>query len=51
MSARSLPNTNVQHIAELVGGGGHFSAAAAQSTTETFLEFKDNVINAITGRK
>ncbi|QJB71367.1 DHH family phosphoesterase [Mycoplasma sp. 1654_15] len=51
MSARSLPDTNVQHIAELVGGGGHFSAAAAQSTSESFLEFKDNVINAITGRK
>ncbi|WGI36801.1 DHH family phosphoesterase [Mesomycoplasma lagogenitalium] len=47
MSARGINNTNVQIIAEAVGGGGHFSAAAAESTTETLEEFVDNIRQAI----
>lgn len=47
MSARGINNTNVQIIAEAVGGGGHFSAAAAESTTESLEEFVDNIRQAI----
>jgi c-di-AMP phosphodiesterase-like protein len=49
LSARGI-KTNVQIIAEEVGGGGHFSAAAAVSdskTKETIEVFTDNVIQAI----
>ncbi|MGZ9428618.1 GGDEF domain-containing protein [Mycoplasma sp. 1012] len=51
MSARGINNTNVQIIAETVGGGGHFSAAAAESTTETLEEFVDNIRQAIVSVK
>ncbi|MBN3534462.1 DHH family phosphoesterase [Mycoplasma procyoni] len=47
MSARGINNTNVQIIAEAVGGGGHFSASAAESTTENLEEFVDNIRQAI----
>ncbi|MGL4183554.1 MAG: DHH family phosphoesterase [Metamycoplasmataceae bacterium] len=53
MSARGI-DTNVQIIAEIVGGGGHFSAAAATSdyeSNETFENFKDNIIQAIISAK
>lgn len=53
LSARGL-NTNVQVIAEAVGGGGHFSSAAAvsdASVNETFEIFRDNVIQAIISAK
>ncbi|MGL4343178.1 MAG: DHH family phosphoesterase [Metamycoplasmataceae bacterium] len=49
LSARGI-DTNVQIIAEAVGGGGHFSAAAANSdfnVEEKFVDFKNNVIQAI----
>lgn len=49
MSARGL-EVNVQIIAESVGGGGHFSSAAAVSdyeANESFNSFKDNIIQAI----
>lgn len=49
LSARGI-NTNVQIIAEEVGGGGHFSAAAAISDykqKETIEVFTDNIIQAI----
>lgn len=49
LSARGI-KTNVQIIAEEVGGGGHFSAAAAFSDSkskETIEIFTDNVIQAI----
>lgn len=49
LSARGI-RTNVQIIAEEVGGGGHFSAAAAISdykSKETIEVFTDNVIQAI----
>lgn len=49
LSARGI-NTNVQIIAEEVGGGGHFSAAAAISdykSKETIKVFTDNIIQAI----
>ncbi|XP_023226560.1 uncharacterized protein LOC111627221 [Centruroides sculpturatus] len=49
LSARGI-NTNVQTIAEQVGGGGHFGASAAQST-EPLNVFLDNVIQAIVSRK
>lgn len=45
MSARSI-NVNVQIITELIGGGGHFSAAAAV-TSEPLDVFKSNLIEAI----
>ena len=45
MSARSN-DVNVQTIAELVGGGGHFLAAAAMSN-EPLEIFRDNLIQAI----
>ena len=45
MSARGL-ETNVQIIAEAVGGGGHFGAAAAVSD-EPLNIFEDNVNQAI----
>jgi c-di-AMP phosphodiesterase-like protein len=49
LSARSLDH-NVQIIAEMVGGGGHFGVAAA--TSEESLEiFKDNLIQAIVSVK
>ncbi|WP_033161289.1 GGDEF domain-containing protein [[Mycoplasma] collis] len=47
MSARSYGNTNVQIIAERVGGGGHFAASAAESTNETLEVFVDNIRQAI----
>jgi c-di-AMP phosphodiesterase-like protein len=49
LSARSI-NVNVQIITELVGGGGHFSAAAA-TTNETLEVFKDNLVQAIVSVK
>ena len=48
LSARGV-ETNVQVIAENVGGGGHFSAAAAVSN-EPLEVFKDNVIQSIVER-
>ena len=45
LSARSI-DVNVQLITELVGGGGHFSSAAAISE-EPLDVFKDNLIQAI----
>ena len=45
LSARGI-DTNVQIIAESVGGGGHFTASAATSK-EPIDIFTDNVINAI----
>ncbi|AAT27659.1 DHH family phosphoesterase [[Mycoplasma] mobile] len=45
LSARGI-ETNVQIIAEAVGGGGHYSAAAAVSN-ESLTVFTDNVIQAI----
>ncbi|MGL6125298.1 MAG: DHH family phosphoesterase [Metamycoplasmataceae bacterium] len=53
LSARGI-KTNVQIIAEEVGGGGHFSAAAAFSDSkskETIEVFTDNVIQAIISNK
>lgn len=49
MSARGI-NTNVQIIAESVGGGGHFGAAAATSN-EPLEIFVDNVIQSIVSTK
>ena len=49
MSARSI-NTNVQIIAEAVGGGGHFSTAAATSK-EKLRTFVDNIKQAIIDSK
>lgn len=49
MSARGI-NTNVQVIADSVGGGGHFAAAAATSK-EPLEIFKDNIIQAIISTK
>lgn len=49
LSARSI-KVNVQLIAEAVGGGGHFNAAAAISdgkNKESLETFVDNVIQAI----
>lgn len=48
LSARGI-ETNVQIIAEAVGGGGHFGAAAAVSK-EPLTIFTDNVIQAIVSR-
>ncbi len=53
LSARGI-KTNVQIIAEEVGGGGHFSASAAISdfkNKETIKVFTDNVIQAIISNK
>ena len=53
LSARSI-GVNVQLIAEAVGGGGHFNAAAAVSDTkskESLEVFVDNVIQAIVSTK
>lgn len=53
LSARGI-KTNVQVIAEEVGGGGHFSAAAAFSDSkskESIEVFTDNVIQAIISNK
>ncbi|TPE58066.1 hypothetical protein FJO69_00460 [[Mycoplasma] falconis] len=49
MSARGI-NTNVQMIAEAVGGGGHFGTAAAE-TTEKLDLFIDNIKQAIVSVK
>ncbi len=49
MSARGI-NTNVQTIAEQVGGGGHFGASAA-SSSEQLTIFVDNIIQAIVSQK
>lgn len=48
LSARGI-ETNVQIIAEAVGGGGHFGAAAAVSN-EPLTIFTDNIIQAIVSR-
>ncbi|WP_254616022.1 DHH family phosphoesterase [Mycoplasma sp. OR1901] len=45
LSARGI-NTNVQIICEAVGGGGHFSVAAAESDEELDV-FIDNIRHAI----
>ena len=53
LSARSM-GVNVQLIAEAVGGGGHFNAAAAvsdQKANETLDNFIDNIIQAIVSSK
>ena len=53
LSARSM-GVNVQLIAEAVGGGGHFNAAAAvsdQKANETLDNFIDNIIQAIISSK
>ena len=53
LSARSI-GVNVQLIAEAVGGGGHFNAAAAtsdSSVNETLDTFVDNIIQAIVSSK
>nr|WP_235670244.1 DHH family phosphoesterase [Mycoplasmopsis pullorum] len=47
LSARGM-NTNVQVICEAVGGGGHFSTAAAV-TNEPLDVFVDNIKQAIVG--
>ncbi|QZE12361.1 DHH family phosphoesterase [Mycoplasma sp. Ms02] len=49
LSARGI-NTNVQIICELVGGGGHFGTAAAE-TDEKLEIFIDNIKQAIVGGK
>lgn len=49
MSARGI-ETNVQLIAEAVGGGGHFGAAAAVSE-EPLSIFVDNIVQAIASHK
>ena len=49
MSARGI-ETNVQVIAEAVGGGGHFGAAAATSK-EPLAVFEDNIIQSIVSLK
>lgn len=49
MSARGI-DTNVQTIAEQVGGGGHFGASAATST-EPLPIFVDNIIQVIVSQK
>ncbi|QSF13582.1 DHH family phosphoesterase [Mycoplasma sp. Mirounga ES2805-ORL] len=49
LSARGL-NTNVQLIAEAVGGGGHFGTAAA-TTKENLEDFIDNIKQAIVSVK
>ncbi|MCC3161181.1 MAG: DHHA1 domain-containing protein [Mollicutes bacterium PWAP] len=46
MSARGL-DTNVQKIAEAVGGGGHFAAAAAVTNNKSIESFVDNITFAI----
>lgn len=53
LSARGI-DTNVQIIAEAVGGGGHYAAAAAVSdfrSNESLELFTDNVIQAIVSSK
>ncbi|OYD27115.1 c-di-AMP phosphodiesterase-like protein [Mycoplasma testudineum] len=49
MSARGI-KTNVQIIAEAVGGGGHYGAAAATSD-ENLSDFVDNIKQAIVSVK
>ncbi|UUM19055.1 DHH family phosphoesterase [Mycoplasma sp. 1018B] len=49
LSARGI-DTNVQIIAEKVGGGGHFGTAAAE-TSEDMETFIDNIIQAIISAK
>ncbi|WP_143823622.1 DHH family phosphoesterase [Mycoplasmopsis agassizii] len=49
MSARGI-KTNVQIIAEAVGGGGHYAAAAAVSNEE-IEKFVDNIVQAIVSVK
>ena len=48
LSARGI-DTNVQIIAEAVGGGGNFGSAAARSK-EPLTIFTDNIIQAIVSR-
>lgn len=50
MSARGI-NTNVQVIAESLGGGGHFSASAVVSENETLEQFVSNIKQAIVSVK
>lgn len=54
LSARSIGGVNVQLIAEAVGGGGHFNAAAAVSDSnanESLETFVDNIIQSIVSVK
>lgn len=47
VSARSNGEINVQIITEMLGGGGHFSAAAAQDSNISIEELYDKLVNAI----
>ena len=47
ISARSLDEENVQVIMEKLGGGGHFTTAAAQFTDTTIAEVKEKLINVL----
>ncbi|RTZ68042.1 MAG: hypothetical protein DSZ21_02620 [Tenericutes bacterium] len=49
LSARGI-ETNVQVIAEAVGGGGHFASAAAR-TKEPLKVFVENIRQAIIDKK
>lgn len=50
MSARSI-DINIQTIAESLGGGGHFSAAAVTTENETLEQFTKNIKKAIVSVK
>lgn len=47
ISARSIGQTNVQIIMELLGGGGHFNNAATQISAVTLEEARDNLVEKI----
>lgn len=47
VSARSTPNINVQVICESLGGGGHFTMAAAQFATKDIEQVLVKLENAI----
>lgn len=47
VSARSVKKINVQMIMEDIGGGGHFSMAAAQFEDKTIVEIQDILEEAI----
>lgn len=47
ISSRSKGDVNVQRVMEILGGGGHFTAAAAQIKNSSINEVVENLKNAI----
>ena len=51
VSARSAGSVNVQRVMEKMGGGGHFTVAAAQLKGVTMKEARSRLLEILTGEQ